>query len=216
MNSHDGLWNAPTFYVRPQIAWRYQAGDWVIEPGIPDHHLRIAEQRLDESGSRQYVVFDARPNQLSGYGLRNADELERKSKLNVRPQPHEIPAVMQRTQRACGLKYSVLGHTECESLQRWIQTGDEKDRWSPQLLLAIRRVGSLPLRVQLSRGDRNQRWSLKTLCSPRAPVYAPSVLAVRARAAWQRFADAQPMTAPASWKTAREGTARGLLARNGV
>jgi hypothetical protein len=41
-----------------RILWQYKAGDWVVEPGIPGHHLRIIQQSFDADSVRRYRVFD--------------------------------------------------------------------------------------------------------------------------------------------------------------
>ncbi len=113
--------------------WRYAPWDWVMEPGLPNHHLRIVEQ-----GSinfvRWYLVFDTRLGSHGDYSWRLADALERKSLRIAGAAPDQIPGIRQRTERCYLVGYSFLARTDCESIQRWIQTGNESDRWSPQVV----------------------------------------------------------------------------------
>lgn len=123
------MWNPQV-----RIPWKYEAGDWVVEPGLPDHHLRIVQPVLD-ANVRWYLIFDTNLF-TEGYGhyeWRGADELEWKSRLEARPHPDDVPAVLERTASCRFIKYSIFARTDCESLQRWIHSGEERDRWSPQV-----------------------------------------------------------------------------------
>ena len=52
-------------------AWKYQTADWVVEPGLPDHHLRIIQQHVDPNSIGWYSIFDTRLAQgHSDYSLR--------------------------------------------------------------------------------------------------------------------------------------------------
>ncbi len=115
--------------------WRYQPWDWVMLFGFPNHHLRIVEQRWNGS-VRWYWIFDTRLGSHGEYSWRRADELdpEHKSVLIARATPDQIPGIRQRTEQCHLVGYSFLARTDCESIQRWIQTGKEGDRWSPQVV----------------------------------------------------------------------------------
>jgi hypothetical protein len=135
------MWNSQV-----RIPWKYEAGDWVVEPGLPDHHLRIVQQVLD-ANARWYLIFDTNLF-TEGYGnhkWRGADELEWKSRLGARPHPNDVPAVLERTASCRFIKYSILARTDCESLQRWIHSGEERDRWSPQVWIGAGLFGAVIL-----------------------------------------------------------------------
>ena len=118
--------------------WRYRGADWVVEPGFPNHHLRIIRQFYDVKGVRWYQIFDTSlTERYSDYKWRCADELESKSRLEARPHPDDVPAILQRPDFSRYIPYSILARTDCESLQRWIHTGAEDDRWSPQVWKAV-------------------------------------------------------------------------------
>jgi len=114
---------------------RYEPWDWVMLFGFPNHHLRIVEQRWNGS-VRWYLIFDTRLGSHGDYSWRRADELdpEHKSVLIARATPDQIPGIRYRTERCHLVGYSFLARTDCESIQRWIQTGNEGDRWSPQVV----------------------------------------------------------------------------------
>jgi hypothetical protein len=114
--------------------WRYEAADWVVEPGLIDHHLRIVRGFVNHEGVRTYQVFDTSLRVgFSDYSLRLADELESKSRLQSRPPVLQVPFILHRTELCRYIDYSLLARTDCESLQRWIHTGNEQNRWSPQV-----------------------------------------------------------------------------------
>jgi len=119
-------------------SWKYESGDWVEEPGLPDHHLRIVQQVLDANNVRWYSIFDTSfGDGYAEYRWRPANELESKSRLKARPEPDEVPAVLERTAFCRGIGWSLLARTDCESIQGWIQSGSENDRWSPQVWMGI-------------------------------------------------------------------------------
>jgi hypothetical protein len=137
-------------------SWKYQSGEWVVEPGLPDHHLRIVQQVLDANDVRWYSIFDTSLRDSYGdYRRRQANELEPKSRLKSRPEPEEVPAVLERTAFCRGIEWSVLAQTDCESLQGWIHSGNENDRWSPQVWIAIG-AGVLSA-IALANGQSKQR-----------------------------------------------------------
>jgi len=124
------------FYVQP-VVWSFRAGDWVVEKGVPNHHLRIIEQFTDALGIRFYVVFEtSQRDKFSGFRYRNAEQLESTATWKMGA-GNELDAIVERARRACGIPYSILARTDCESLQRWIQSGKEEDRWSTQLWFAL-------------------------------------------------------------------------------
>lgn len=121
--------------------WKYQSGDWVVETGLPDHHLRIIHRFSDANVVRWYIIFDTRLLDVCEYKYRHADELEPKSVLRARPHPDQVQAILARAEFCRGIGWSMWARTDCESIQRWIHTGNESDRWSPQVLIG----GSLVL-----------------------------------------------------------------------
>lgn len=75
--------------------WKYKAADWVVEPGLPDHHLRIIHPFVDPNSVRWYKIFDTRLTQgYSNYTYRRADELEKNSRLEARPHPDDVGAIL--------------------------------------------------------------------------------------------------------------------------
>lgn len=127
-------------------AWKYQTADWVVEPGLPDHHLRIIQQHVDPNSIGWYSIFDTRLAQgHSDYSLRRADELEATSRLESRPHSADVGAILQRTASCHFVAYSLFARTDCESLQRWIHTGEENARWSPQVLAGVALLGGIAL-----------------------------------------------------------------------
>ena len=121
-----------------QPTWKYQTGDWVMEPGLPNHHLRIIDVLVDDNSVRFYLIFDTTMRDgFSDFRWRQADELEFKSKLEARPHADQVPAIVQRVLLCRYVGYSLWSRTDCESLQRWIHTGMEQVRWSPQVWTAI-------------------------------------------------------------------------------
>jgi hypothetical protein len=127
--------------------WNYGPADHVVEPGFPDHHLRIIQQHYADDGVRWYLIFDTSLRErFSDYKWRRADELESRSRLEKRPNPGDVEAILKRAGACRYILYSLLARTDCESLQRWIHTGDEGDRWSPQVWIGAGAVvGSLAL-----------------------------------------------------------------------
>lgn len=127
------MWN-PQF----QILWSYQEGDWVVEPGLPDHHLRIVQRLVDVNLIRWYQIFDTSLKNVYGdFRWRQADELETKSRLKARPNADQVPAILRRTEQCRFIEWSILARTDCESIQGWIHSGDEQDRWSPQVWISV-------------------------------------------------------------------------------
>lgn len=121
----------------PVEPWNYEAGDWVVEPGLPDHHLRIVRQFWD-GNVRCYLTFDTSLRDVyAEYRVRLADELESKSFLRARPRHDQVPAILERTEFCRGIGWSMLARTDCESIQGWIHSGDEADRWSSQVWIGI-------------------------------------------------------------------------------
>lgn len=118
--------------------WMYEAGDWVVERGLPEHHLRIVQQFSDASAIRWYRTFDTSLREHHGdYRWCQADELESKSRLKARPNPDQVPAILERTEQCRFIEWSIFARTDCESIQGLIHSGNEQDRWSSQVLLGI-------------------------------------------------------------------------------
>lgn len=137
------VWNEPLVQD-----WKYEAADWVVEPGLPIHHLRIIQRLVDSNSIRWYSIFDTGLAQgQSDYSFRLADKLEANSRLESRPHSCDVGAILQRTEFCRFCEYSFFDRTDCESLQRWIHSGDESDRWSPQVLAGVAALGCLALYV---------------------------------------------------------------------
>lgn len=141
------------------MPWRYRVGDWVVEPGLITHHLRIIECIVDENSLGWYRIFDTTLQDGRGdYKLRDADELETKSSLYRRPNPNDISAILQRASKCQYIDYSIFDRTDCESIQAWIHTGEENDRWSSQVWVGVgAAVGGLVLAFGQSKPKRRQR-----------------------------------------------------------
>jgi len=143
-----------------QPNWKYQAGDWVVEPGFPNHHLRIIDSLIDDNHIRWYLIFDTTMRDgFSDFRWRHADALESTSKLEARPRPEDVPAIIERAIQVRYLLYSILSRTDCETLQRWIHTGMEQVRWSPQVWTGIAAtvIGSLFIAASQQPAPRRQR-----------------------------------------------------------
>jgi hypothetical protein len=127
--------------------WQYGLADWIVEPGLIAHHIRIIQCFLDDNSVRWYLIFDTTLEDGHGdYKWRRANELESKSRLYKRPDPGQIPAILERASLCRYVDYSIFARTDCESIQGWIQTGNETDRWSSQVWIGIgAAVGSLLL-----------------------------------------------------------------------
>ena len=121
--------------------WKYESGDWVVEPGLPEHHLRIVQrfqQIFDGNVVRWYSIFNTSLREHHGdYKWRQANELESKSRLKMRPDADQVPAILERTEQCRFIQWSILARTDCESIQGWIHSGDEADRWSSQVWIGI-------------------------------------------------------------------------------
>jgi len=116
--------------------FKYQSADWVRQYGLPQHHLRIISLYVDVNGQRWYWIFDTTLNRkYADYRWIGASELEAGSEL-VLPADNDMHAwyILQRCERLRCVKYSIPQKLDCESLQRFIQTGREDDRWSPQVV----------------------------------------------------------------------------------
>jgi hypothetical protein len=122
-----------------RIYFTYQIGDWVQKNGLPNHHLRITDIIGGAYGPRWYQVFDTTLSRgEANYEWVPADDLERNSTLVARAEnAAHARAILWRCQATCGLKYSIPRQQDCESLQRFIHTGREQDRWSPQVGLGM-------------------------------------------------------------------------------
>ena len=116
--------------------FKYQPADWVKQYGLPQHHLRIVSWIVDANGESWYLIFDTTLNRkCADYRWIRATELEDGSELVQRAE-NDIHAcdILQRCERLRCVKYSIPQKLDCESLQRFIQTGREEDRWSPQVV----------------------------------------------------------------------------------
>src|SRR5258706_236255 len=113
------------------FSFRYQPADWVRRYGIPQHHLRIVAC-VNSQGQRWYQIFDTTLTRShANYEWILADVLEANSELVKRADnPVHAWQILQRCQANCCLKYSIPQRQDCESLQRFLHTGREEDRWS--------------------------------------------------------------------------------------
>lgn len=139
--------------------FKYQDGDWVKEYGIPEHHLRIIIFVEMEDGGRWYMTYDTTLQQgYSEYKWRWADELEAKSELVQHADgPAHLQLILARCLATWHLKYSIPARLDCESLQRFIQTGQEEDRWSPQVWTGIGIVAVVGLVFALANQKQGKR-----------------------------------------------------------
>jgi hypothetical protein len=119
--------------------FKYQAGDWVRQNGIPQHHLRIVSCIPGVEDIHYYEVFDTTLEcGYADYSVRQADLLEANSELVERAENDQhVALILARCKLLRHIKYSVPQRLDCESLQRLIQTGKEEDRWSPQVVAAL-------------------------------------------------------------------------------
>ena len=120
------------------FGFKYAVADWVKEYGLPQHHLRIIDHRVVHDGFqlvRQYLIFDTTLRRgHADYEWVAADRLEANSELVEHTDDlvkmHEILTMCQRCRY---VRYSILKRLDCESLQRYIQTLDEAQRYSQQV-----------------------------------------------------------------------------------
>ncbi len=120
------------------IQFKYAVADWVRDRGMPQHHLRIIDRKVETDGFcifRWYYIFDTTLSRgYADYSWVRADALESNSDLVERTHDlvkiHDILTMCQRCQY---VRYSILQRLDCESLQRYIQTFDESQRYSPQV-----------------------------------------------------------------------------------
>lgn len=119
--------------------YEYRVGDWVKKKSVPNHHLLIVEAGPDMCGHPSYQIFDTKVDRgHADFDCVLADELEANSELVLHADsPEHVRAILQRCQELCCRDYSILKRQDCESLQRYIHTGQEADRWSPQVVGAI-------------------------------------------------------------------------------
>jgi hypothetical protein len=143
------------YIQKPSHAWKYEAGDRTLEPGLFDHYRTIIERRIvyrrydpwgqpfyaeegnpfsSERGEAFYLTFDTRLSRgHAAYEWIDAVAFETESSLDFRPAAESVPAVLARA-RYCveqGIPYSVLERTDCDSLTRWLYTDE---RWNRQLV----------------------------------------------------------------------------------
>jgi hypothetical protein len=120
--------------------FRFQVGDWVKEIGLPQHHLRVTALDLDmNTGLPIYQIFDTTLRRgHADYEWRWAHEFEANSMLVQRADSsRHVQQILERCQNFYCLKYSIPQRQDCESIQRFIHTGREEDRWSPQVWTGI-------------------------------------------------------------------------------
>jgi hypothetical protein len=99
-----------------------------------NHHLRITARWTDENGKRWYQIFDTTAKRGHGdYEIISAAELEKHCRLFRRPSEAAIPGIVARVPFCRYVPYSIKNRQDCESIQRWIETGEEKYRFSPQV-----------------------------------------------------------------------------------
>jgi hypothetical protein len=120
---------------------KYRRADWMRQRyGFPKHNLRIACFQIDPNTRRWlYQVFDTTLSRgLADFVWMDAAELERNYELVMSAyNDYHANVIIARCCALRGLWYSFSARTDCESLQRLIQTGQEIDRFSPQVQGAI-------------------------------------------------------------------------------
>lgn len=149
--------------------FKYLNADWVKENGFPQHNLRIISRNVDEHGQRWYTIFDTTlKREYADYDWRWADVLEANSELVKSAESVDhARAILQRCADLRYMRYSIPRRQDCESLQRYIQTAREEDRWCPQLWKAIGLVtGSLLLVATIN--DHQQEQKRKAVSRRRA------------------------------------------------
>lgn len=119
--------------------FKYSAADWVKQFGLPQHHLRIIFHHVDSASQRWYQIFDTTLRRgHADYDWTPADVLEANSELVMSAENSDhARAILQRCANLQGLSYSIPQRQDCESLQGYIQTAREQDRWSTQVWTAI-------------------------------------------------------------------------------
>lgn len=123
--------------------WGFRIADWAQSTGVSylfliNHHLRITARWMDEYGVRWYQIFDTTAKRgHADYEWVLATEIEKYCRLVKRPPAHAIPGILARTAQCRYVPYSIYNRQDCESIQRWIDTGEEKYRFSPQVWTAV-------------------------------------------------------------------------------
>jgi hypothetical protein len=119
--------------------FKFQVADWVKKLGVPQHHLRITQVLVDDNGQRWYEIFDTTLQRgRADYEWVLADQLEEFSVLVARAESiAHATEILERCKPLYGLQYAIPGRQDCESIQRFIHTGREADRWSPQVWTGI-------------------------------------------------------------------------------
>jgi len=134
--------------------FKFQVGDWVKENGLPQHHLRVTSVGFDmNAGLPIYQVFDTTLRRgHADYEWRWAHPFEANSILVQRANgPLHVQQILGRCQNFCCLKYSIPQRQDCESIQRFIHTGREADRWSPQVWTGIAAAITVAIMVAVNR-----------------------------------------------------------------
>ena len=123
--------------------WVFRIADWAQSIGVSylfliNHHLRITARWMDEDGVRWYQIFDTTAKRgHADHQTVSAAEIEKHCRLVKRPPAYAIPGILARVPRCRYLPYSIYNRQDCESIQRWIETGEEKYRFSPQVWTAV-------------------------------------------------------------------------------
>jgi hypothetical protein len=127
---------------------KYQRADWVKQYGLPQHHLRIVDVQFCYATYRwKYQVFDTTlSRRFADFFWMDAAELELNSELVMNADNFQhANEIIARCGQLRGLWYSIPARTDCESIQGFIQAGQEKDRFSPQVQGALGTVAILIL-----------------------------------------------------------------------
>jgi len=123
---------------------KYLSGDWVMQWGIAEHHLRIISTDVDAYGIGRYRIFDTTWTRgYADYDWKLAKELEGNSVLVQHAANEEhLQSIFQLCAYTQYLKYSIRDRQDCESLQRWIHTGGREEyRWCPQIWVPVAALG---------------------------------------------------------------------------
>jgi hypothetical protein len=131
----------PNFNGNPTTEgdWVFEIADWAESTGVSylfliNHHLRITARWRDADGVRWYQIFDTTAKRGHGdYESVLATEIESHCRRVRRPPAHAISGILARTAQCRYVPYSIKDRQDCESIQRWIETGLEKYRFSPQV-----------------------------------------------------------------------------------
>jgi hypothetical protein len=133
--------------AKAQDDWIFEIADWIKSTSasclfLIDHHMRITARWKCEDGVRWYQIFDTTLERgFADYKWVLAAELEKHCQRFRRPPAYAIPGILARVPYCQNVPYSVKDCQDCESIQRWIETGQEKYRFSTQVWSYVAIVG---------------------------------------------------------------------------